>query len=185
MKSTKQRESADGYFLTQVWQFERRKWDPVRDLALLKILAIESDAGKEGDITTFSFVLRSPCAPTYRNRIVCISQPGRDDLESTRSGRAKYNLIKVSEGIFRGMVPGANPDNNSEIGTLKHEAWTYWGHSGTPLLLVEDGTLIGLHSSWDDQTTLKHGIPLIPVKHFLQQHSIVSAVHSTSTSAGY
>ncbi len=54
-----------------------------------------------------------------------------------------------------GMIPGADPQKNSEIGTLKHDAWTYWGHSGAPLLLEEDGTLIGLHSSWDDQTTMR------------------------------
>ena len=82
-------------------QVECRQWDPVRDLALLKILAIESDAGKWGDIPTFSFVPLSPCAPTYRDAVVCIGQPGRDDLESTSSRRTKYNLVELSEGTFR------------------------------------------------------------------------------------
>lgn len=67
------------------------------------------------------------------------------------------------------MIPGADPDNNSEIGSLKHDAWTYWGHSGAPLLKAVDGTLIGLHSSWDDKTAMRHGVPLIAIKHFLQQ----------------
>ena len=82
-------------------QVECRQWDPVRDLALLKILAIESDAGKGGDIPTFSFVPLSLYAPTYRDAIVCIGQPGRDDLESTSSRRTKYNLVELSEGTFR------------------------------------------------------------------------------------
>lgn len=150
-------------------QVECRQWDPTRDLALLKILAIESDVGKEGDIPTFSFVPLSPCAPTYGAPIVCIGQPGRDDLESTSSRRTKYNLVEISEGLFRGMIRGANAHDNSEIGTLKHTAWTYWGHSGAPLLSKDDGTLIGLHSSWDDQTTMRHGVPLIAIKHFTQQ----------------
>ena len=102
-------------------QVECRQWDPIRDLALLKIIAIESDAGKEGDIPTFSFVPLSTCAPTYRDPIVCIGQPGQDDLESTSSRRTKYNLVEVSEGTFRGMIPGADPDENSDIGTLKHD----------------------------------------------------------------
>ncbi|CAF9930158.1 hypothetical protein IMSHALPRED_008094 [Imshaugia aleurites] len=164
-------------------QVECRQWDRIRDLALLKILAIESDTGKEGGIPTFSFVPRSPRAPTHRAPIVCIGQPGRDDLESTSSRRTKYNLVEVSEGMFRGMIPGANPDENSDIGTLKHDAWTYWGHSGAPLLLEEDGTLIGLHSSWDDETTMRHGIPLVAIKHFLQERMTVAAGRSTLTSA--
>ena len=81
-----------------------------------------------------------------------------------------------------GMIPGADPHENFEIGTMKHDAWTYWGHSGAPLLLEEDGTLIGIHSSWDDQTTMRHGIPLIAIKHFmLQQEQTVAAVPSTLT----
>ena len=165
-------------------QAECRQWDPTRDLALLKILAIESDAGKEGDVPTFSFVPLSPCAPTYRDSIVCIGQPGRDDLESTSSRRTKYDLVEISEGFFRGMIRGANPDDNSEIGTLKHTAWTYWGHSGAPLLLKQDGTLIGLHSSWNDETTMRHGIPLIAIKHFLQQQQQgISAAQMPLTSA--
>ena len=82
-------------------QVECQQWDPVRDLALLRILAIESDPGKEGEIPTFSFVPLSRCAPTYGDSIVCIGQPGRDDLESTSCKRTKYNLVELSEGIFR------------------------------------------------------------------------------------
>ncbi len=76
-------------------QVECQQWDPVRDLALLRILAVE------GDIPTFSFVPMSRCAPTYGDSIVCIGQPGRDDLESTSRRRTKYNLVELSEGIFR------------------------------------------------------------------------------------
>ncbi|CAD6566770.1 MAG: hypothetical protein ASARMPREDX12_004815 [Alectoria sarmentosa] len=166
-------------------QVECRQWDLVRDLALLKIIAIEADVGKDGDIPIFSFVSPSLRAPTSRSPIVCIGQPGRDDLESTSSKRTKYNLVEISKGTFRGMIPGANPHENFEIGTLKHDAWTYWGHSGAPLLLKEDGTLIGLHSSWDDQTMMRHGVPLIAIKQFVQQHLTTTPVQSTSTSAEF
>lgn len=150
-------------------QVECRAWDSTRDLALLKIIAIESGASQKTAIAVFNFVSLSSSAPSFKTLIVCVGQPGSDDLESTSDRRTNYNLIEVSEGKFCGMIPGADPDNNSEIGSLKHDAWTYWGHSGAPLLKTVDGTLIGLHSSWDDKTAMRHGVPLIAIKHFLQQ----------------
>lgn len=148
-------------------QVECRVWDSTRDLALLKIIAIES--GEKTAIPVFNCVPLSSFAPSFKTPIVCIGQPGSDDLESTSDRRTKYNLVEISEGKFCGMVPGADPENNSEIGSLKHDAWTYWGHSGAPLLKTVDGTLIGLHSSWDDKTAMRHGVPLTAIKHFLQQ----------------
>lgn len=150
-------------------QVECRAWDSTRDLALLKIIAIESSASQKTAIQVFSFVPLSSSAPSFKTPIVCIGQPGSEDLESTSDRRTNYNLVEISEGKFCGMVPGADPENNSGIGSLKHDAWTYWGHSGAPLLKAIDGTLIGLHSSWDDKTAMRHGVPLIAIKHFLQQ----------------
>ena len=51
-----------------------------------------------------------------------------------------------------------------------HDAWTCWEHSGAPLLKEIDGTLVGLHSSWDGQTTMRHGVPLVAIQQFLEQH---------------
>jgi hypothetical protein len=68
------------------------------------------------------------------------------------------------------MIPDIDPQDNSEIGTLKHDAWTYWGHSGAPLLRRVDGSLLGLHSSWDDSTAMRHGVPLAAIKAFLREH---------------
>ena len=153
-------------------QVECREWDPVRDLALLKIIAIESDEGQNGHIPMFHAVPLSVTAPTSKMRILCMGQPGRDDLESTSERKTKYNLVEVSEGTFRGMVKDVDPQDNSEIGTLMHDAWTYWGHSGAPLVREEDGTLIGLHSSWDDRTAMRHGIPQVAIRAFLGQRSL-------------
>lgn len=159
------------FYTGRAVQVECRAWDSMRDLALLKIIAIESGASQEtaNPDTVFNFVPLSASAPSIKTLIVCVGQPGSDDLESTTDRRTNYELIEVSEGKFCGMIPGADPDNNSVIGSLKHNAWTYWGHSGAPLLKAVDGTLIGLHSSWDDKTAMRHGVPLIAIKHFLQQ----------------
>ena len=150
-------------------QVECRVWDPKRDLALLKVIAIETNEAKPGEIPEFRFVSLHGGALSYKMPILCIGQPGRDDLESTSERKTIYNLVEVSEGTFRGMVKGADPQDNSEIGTLMHDAWTYWGHSGAPLLKEADGTLIGLHSSWDDQTAMRHGIPQVAIKEFLKE----------------
>lgn len=164
-------------------QVECRAWDSTRDLALLKIIGIESSASQKTTIPAFSFVPLSSFAPAFKTPIVCIGQPGSDDLESTSARRTNYNLVEISEGKFCGMVPGADPENNAEIGSLKHDAWTYWGHSGAPLLKAVDGTLIGLHSSWDDKTAMRHGIPLTAIKYFLQQQVDAAISPSTLTNA--
>ena len=153
------------------WQANRCKWllfytglavfaecqvyDSVKDLALLKIITIECAQPEDGMIPLFSHVSPAQLPPKIRTPIFCLGQPGADDLESETKRKTKYNLIEISEGSFRGMVKDADPYNNTKIGTLKHDAWTYWGHSGAPLLRVEDGTLIGLHSSWDNETTMR------------------------------
>ncbi|KAF4630569.1 hypothetical protein G7Y89_g7581 [Cudoniella acicularis] len=152
-------------------QVECRVWDGKRDLALLRVVAVESDQpAKSGEIPTFSSIPLSPTTKNLKDKvpIFCIGQPGADDLESTSARKTKYNLVEVSKGKFRGMVKGVDPQDNVEIGTLMHDAWTYWGHSGAPLVSATDGTLIGLHSSWDDETAMRHGIPNMAIEAFLR-----------------
>ncbi|KAJ7240874.1 hypothetical protein B0H12DRAFT_1134356 [Mycena haematopus] len=73
------------------------------------------------------------------------------------------------------MVLGADPHDNSEIGTLRHDAWTYWGHSGAPLIDEAEGTLVGLHSSWDDETAMRHGVPHAAIQAFLHSHFMLGS----------
>jgi hypothetical protein len=35
------------------------------------------------------------------------------------------------------------------IGRIRHDCWTYWGHSGAPLF-DRTGSIVALHNSWDD-----------------------------------
>lgn len=182
-------------------QVECRAWDPKRDLALLRIIAVESrgeiSAPTKGDqkvnendqkldnaveisrsnsthagqiIPIFPYVHISAqkSSASSKTPIICIGQPGRDDLESPTGGPTLYHLIEISEGLLRGMIAGVDPQDNGEIGALKHDAWTYWGHSGAPLLSMSDGKLVGLHSSWDDKTGMRHGVPIVAIRAFLQ-----------------
>ena len=156
----------------QAVQVECRIWDGKRDLALLKIIAVESTTSKEDEPPTFCYVPLSARSPKLNSSIICIGQPGADDLEVDYARKTNYNLIETSEGMFRGMVLGADPQDNSDIGSLMHDAWTYWGHSGAPLLSDRSGDLVGLHSSWDDSTGMRHGIPLVAIKSFLSENLV-------------
>ncbi|CAD6447775.1 2303cfb5-d1fa-4227-90b3-8b377ecb0daf [Sclerotinia trifoliorum] len=159
------------YYTGLAIEVECRVWDPKRDLALLKVISIEvDDENSENTIPQFSYVNLATQLPETNTSIICIGQPGSDDLESSNDRKTKYKLIEVSEGLFHGMMSGKDPQDNEEIGTLKHDAWTYWGHSGAPLLRNDNGLLIGLHSSWDDQTAMRHGIPVVAIRTFLEMH---------------
>ncbi|KAL5336030.1 hypothetical protein BJX70DRAFT_390227 [Aspergillus crustosus] len=125
-------------------------WDCKRDLALARVVSVESEPGsKPGSEYTFipiplpdSSLLSS--TQTYtRTPILCTGQPGADDLE--------------------GLIRGSDR-------SLKHDAWTYWGHSGALLVCSDWGVLLGLHSSWDDETAMRHGVPGVAVVEFLGVH---------------
>ncbi|KAF7970413.1 hypothetical protein HWV62_24223, partial [Athelia sp. TMB] len=147
-----------------------RVWDARRDLALAQVVALECSPFAAGEAPVFAHIALSERAPAAGTRIVCIGQPGADDLEAPGNKKTAYALVEVSAGRLRGLVPGADPQDNAEIGVLKHDAWTYWGHSGAPLVRADDGALVGLHSSWDDETGMRHGVPHVAIRAFLEEH---------------
>ncbi|TEY64555.1 hypothetical protein BOTCAL_0146g00020 [Botryotinia calthae] len=158
------------YYTGLAIEVECRAWDQKRDLALLKVVTMEiGDDMIESPIPEFSFVKLAVPPPKQKISFICIGQPGSDDLESSGNRKTKYNLVEVSEGSFCGMIHGLDLHENSEIGSLKHDAWTYWGHSGAPLVRADDGLLIGLHSSWDENTAMRHGVPLVAMRGFLEE----------------
>ena len=128
-----------------------------------------SDSTANARTPIFSQVVPSK-TQTPTAAIFCIGQPGTDDLESSSPRKTAYDLIEVSTGRLRGLIPNADPQDNAEIGCLKHDAWTYWGHSGAPLLRQSDGAVLGLHSSWDDSTAMRHGVPLVAIRAFLDEN---------------
>ncbi|KAF5008585.1 hypothetical protein FDECE_5152 [Fusarium decemcellulare] len=139
-------------------------WDPTRDLALLLIV------GAELPHRPFPYVRIAPSSPKFNTRLLCVGHPGSEDLEAERRGVATgYDTLVLSEGTFRGLATGQDPQDNSEIGALKHSCWTYWGHSGAGLFERRTGVLMGVHSSWDDETGTRRGVPLEAVVEFLQE----------------
>lgn len=133
-------------------------YDHIRDLALLQIVSAEQDStstpgsstNHEQPQTSFPFLPISPTPPKKNAQIICIGHPGDEDLEASKPGvKTNYGVIHISYGRYRGIAEGADVHDNSEIGALMHDCWTYWGHSGAPLCTRKNGSAVGMHSSWE------------------------------------
>ena len=166
----------------QIVHAECVAWDPKRDLALLRIIAAQphlqvpdsSTSVPVANSSSFPFVSTAESTPCLRAPLICIGHPGSEDLEATEPGtKTDYDVLHVSTGLYRGCAPGQDLQDNSEIGALKHDAWTYWGHSGAPLVAQTTGLLIGMHSSWDEHTGMRRGVPLEAIQKFLKKHAAI------------
>jgi hypothetical protein len=148
-------------------------WDAQRDLALLRIVAaqkIEGASSSSGE-QEFPFISLAESTPKRDASLGCIGHPGSEDLEASLPGaKTNYDVLHVSVGAFRGYAVGQDLQDNSEIGALEHDCWTYWGHSGAPLVDRRTERLVGLHSSWDEETRMRRGIPLEAVRSFMERN---------------
>jgi len=61
----------------------------------------------------------------------------------------------VSAGHIRGFLPDRLGPQS--LGRTKHDAWTYWGHSGSPIFDGR-GRIIAMHNSWDSKTGMRHAV---------------------------
>ncbi|KAF2092693.1 hypothetical protein NA57DRAFT_69624 [Rhizodiscina lignyota] len=175
--------SPDGLLLTcshcvaeSVAEFDGSKNYWLRDLALLQIVAAQSTVDLPASLAsnsrswTFPFFPPAERPPKINAALSCVGHPGSEDLQAVLSGvKTNYDTLCVSSGTFRGYAKGQDVQDNSEIGALKHTCWTYWGHSGAPLIEQATGKLVGLHSSWDDQTGMRRGVPLEAILEFLRE----------------
>jgi hypothetical protein len=131
--------------------------DYVLDLALYAL--------EDGDQLPFATV--APVSPEKGTRIVCIGQPGNYTPNGQPTG---YQPFHVSAGTIRGILDNPAGDQHP-LGRLKHDAWTYWGHSGSPLF-NEAGQIIGLHNSWDSTTAMRHGVTHQAIMLFLKNQNV-------------
>ncbi|KAJ6258762.1 hypothetical protein Dda_6815 [Drechslerella dactyloides] len=160
-------------------------WDGVRDLALLQITAsqpspppLSTTTSITGTITSdsefvFPYVDIAPAAPAASTRVFCIGHPGSEDLESSTARATNYDVLHVSGGRYYGVADGANVHDNSEIGALMHDCWTYWGHSGAAVCLARSGGVVGVHSSWDEGTGMRRGVAWEAIVGFLRERGVV------------
>ena len=86
-------------------QAECHAWDPQRDLALSKIIAVECTSGTKTTLTPensqtpmFSSIPLPTREPVENTPIICIGQPGSDDLESTSPRKTGYKCHRAVTG---------------------------------------------------------------------------------------
>lgn len=103
-------------------------------------------------------------APVVGQRVVVIGQPG---TKTPRGEATNYEPWHVSVGTIRGFLPDIL--GSQRLGRTKHSAWTYWGHSGSPLFDVR-GRIVALHNSWDSKTAMRHAVPWEAIESFLTRH---------------
>ena len=164
----------------QVVRAECVAWDQKRDLALLRITAADrlAEHAEASSIMQFPFADIAKQTPLFApgskqtTRLVCIGHPGSEDLEAADSSQpvlTDYDVLHVSRGYYHGLASDQDVQDNSEIGALQHDCWTYWGHSGAPLIDAKSGEVVGLHSSWDDETGMRRGVAWEALHEFVEE----------------
>ena len=160
-------------------------WDQKRDLALLRITAADrlADHTDASPHVLFPFADIASQPPLFfpSNKrgtpLICIGHPGSEDLEALPTSDSSqplltgYDVLHVSRGCYHGLSSDQDVQDNSEIGALQHDCWTYWGHSGAPLIDVKSGQVVGLHSSWDDETGMRRGVAWEALQEFMEEWS--------------
>ena len=98
------------------------------------------------------------------------------DLEAARGAAPTKNGFTpfwVSGGVLQGPIAAAAAADKG-VGPQRHSCWTYWGHSGCPLVGA-DGAVLALHNSWDDSNGQRHGVPLAAMRAFVAAAAAAAA----------
>jgi S1-C subfamily serine protease len=170
----------------QVVRAECVAWDQKRDLALLRITATDrlADEPSPESPVLFPFAEIASQTPLFApgskqtTRLICIGHPGSEDLEAVPTSDSSepvltdYDVLHVSRGYYHGLASDQDVQDNSEIGALQHDCWTYWGHSGAPLIDAKSGEVVGLHSSWDDETGMRRGVAWEALHEFMEEWGV-------------
>lgn len=145
--TTKRIEFPDGRRFTGVVSAIDKKFD----------LALVTIAGVDG----LPFATVADTAPRRGTTVVAIGQPGKYTPDGEATGYEPWN---VSVGQIRGFL--RNRLGSQSLGRTKHDAWTYWGHSGSPLF-DRSGAIVAMHNSWDSKTAMRHAVTWEAITDFL------------------
>lgn len=116
--------------------------DSKLDLALLRI----------PDARGLPFAPLAKAPPVAGDWVCVIGQPGAYTPGGQPTG---YDSFHVSTGRIRGFLE--NRLSSQPLGPVMHDAWTYWGHSGSPLF-NRQGEIVAVHNSWDSRTAMRHAV---------------------------
>ena len=132
--------------------------DKELDLALLEII-------KPTRIYPFLEISRN-VLPKKGEKVFCIGHPCYDDLETKKKNKKKnYPPFFFSEGKIEGYK---SKNEDKDLGNLIHSCWTYWGHSGAPIMDY-DGVVVGVHNSWDEKNGNRHAVSIGELNKFINK----------------
>ena len=117
----------------------------LQDLALLKLPTPTK--------TAYPYAPIARSEPGVGSEVVIIGHPG------SKSGREAWHA-STGKILWYGDMVGIRGD-------LAYNAWTYWGHSGSPVFDT-NGAIIGIHNSWNDRNGWRHGLRLGTIQGFLR-----------------
>jgi hypothetical protein len=144
--------------------------DDVLDLALLQIV---TGAPPSHAYPTVGAAVAKGLAGT---RVLCVGNPSAFHPTGEDS-EFSPPIFHTSTGIIAGKTSGARKTAIG-LGSLRHTCWTYWGHSGAPLLAA-DGAIMGIHNTWDDEKGTRHGVGVEEIRAFIGA-SLLSTLASSS-----
>jgi len=134
--------------------------DETQDLALLRALPGSSSPRATEELAP---------AAEQGTAVFALGNPYDWDLESSKPRLNGYKPFHVSGGRLQ-KVLAEEEARRKGVGTLCHSCWTYWGHSGCPI--VSRAGVVGLHNSWDAYSKgQRHGVPLSELRAFVAQHA--------------
>jgi len=103
-------------------------------------------------------------APVVGEVVAIVGQPGDSNTRGRPTG---YEGFHVSSGHIRGFA--ADRLGNQRRGGTAHDAWTYWGHSGSALLDA-NGDIVAMHNSWDPANGMRHAVTWEALDEFLDKY---------------
>lgn len=140
------------------------KFDNDIDLALLQICP-----RLQHGLELTSLTLASNGSDLDGRRIFALGNPCDIDLETDLNTPRTNGFFpfNVSEGRLESKI-SLKKSKAEGLGRQIHSAWTYWGHSGCPLIGLHEMKpfIFGIHNSWDERNGNRHGISLDEVRMF-------------------
>ena len=143
--------------------------DESSDVALLRILPSETLPASLGSLPLADALDKDAAS---RLPVLAVGNPYDWDLERPEGARPRKNgftAFWVSGGRLEGVLDAATAKRKG-LGAQKHGAWTYWGHSGCPLVSGK-GEVVAMHNSWDaTNKAQRHAVPLGAISAAVDAH---------------
>ncbi len=98
--------------------------------------------------------------------VLCIGNPSQYHPDGRPSPYAAFHV-----SLGRIVAHDADRLGDQSLGRTRHDAWTYWGHSGAPLV-NSSGHIVALHNSWEADAGTRHAVTQEAIVRFLREAGV-------------